>query len=211
MRVLAISGKKKSGKDTAANFLVREKGFVRLGFADILKDMASELYDVPRSWFDDSEYKEAPIVKYPVITKDDSAQLIHNWLDPEFKELNGTLYWTPRALAIMLGSVSRAVDSGYWVHRVINQIAFDPNNAEKNFVISDVRYKSELELLNAFFGKSLITMRLNRFEETSSKDPSECDLDSSVFDIVIRNSEKAGVSKEDLYSMVSQGLEQYGL
>lgn len=40
MIIVGITGKKRSGKDTAAAALVEQRGFVRVGFADALKKMA---------------------------------------------------------------------------------------------------------------------------------------------------------------------------
>lgn len=196
MRIVAVSGKKGSGKDTLGKFLIEREGFVRLSFADVLKDMVSEQYDIPREWLDDSDFKEAPLYKYPVQTRDAFGEMIHSFLDKEFKEVNGTKYWTPRALAILEGSVKRSVNVSYWVNTVINQIAF--GDITKDYVITDLRYKSEVEQLRSFFGKALVTVRLNRIEGTPSLDPSEVDLDNfGGFNITIKNKG----SKEDLYTM----------
>lgn len=40
MRIVGLLGPKRSGKSTAADVLVRERGFVSIGFADALKDLA---------------------------------------------------------------------------------------------------------------------------------------------------------------------------
>jgi hypothetical protein len=56
-----------------------------------------------------------------------------------------------------------------------------------NFVISDLRYRSEVEQLRQAFGKNLITVRINRFDSVNSTDPSERDLDNYKFDVTIDN------------------------
>jgi len=215
MKVLAISGYKRSGKDTAAAYLV-ENGYLRVSFADVLKDMVASEYDIPRSHCDDPEHKEAPILTLPVIPKDDFTFKVANMLFEELRTENGSraiepyidpsgaflgvmgrdvaqLYWTPRALCILKGSINRAVDSGYWVNRTIDNILNislenDTRHiAENLFVISDLRYRSEVEQLKQAFGKNLVTVRINRFEHASSTDPSERDLDNHKFDITIEN------------------------
>ncbi len=40
MRIIGLVGPKRAGKSTAADALVRERGFVSIGFADALKDLA---------------------------------------------------------------------------------------------------------------------------------------------------------------------------
>lgn len=211
MKILAISGFKRSGKDTVANYLVNN-GYTRAAFADVLKDMVSAEYNVPRSHCDDPEFKEKPILILPVIPKDDFTLMIARMMFREFRTESGhppmdynidpsgaflgvlgreakQLYWTPRALCILKGSSNRAVDSGFWVDRTINVIKkskIDPYNAEK-FVISDLRYRSEVEQLRQAFSKDLITVRVNRFDDCQSQDPSERDLDNHTFDVVIDN------------------------
>lgn len=96
------------------------------------------------------------------------------------------LYWTPRALCILEGSVKRTASSDYWVKKVIESIKFDfEPNPPKQFVISDLRYKSEIKQLRAAFGDSLTVVRINRFKSIDSTDPSERDLDGFDFDITV--------------------------
>lgn len=204
MIIIAISGWKRSGKDTVSEYLTKEFGFTRVSFADPLKDMVAEEYNIPRSYCDDPRYKEAPILKLPAVPKDEFTRKIQDMLKAEIK--NG--YWTPRALCILKGSINRAVDSSYWVKKTIDKIrsfrAYDsaandlwPTEAKdltNKFVISDLRYRSEVEQLKNVFGNGLITIRVNRFDNISTTDPSERDLDDFKFDYTIEN-------KEDLESL----------
>jgi len=188
MKVIALSGWKRSGKDTVAEYLVKDKGFVRLGFADVLKDMVSEQYNIPREWCDDPEFKEKPIKYMPVDSEDDFAEMIHSFMH---KELNSG-YWTPRTLCILEGSVKRAARSDYWTKKVIDKIfSIDSNkqldNTEALVVISDLRFQSEIKQLKQAFGEDLITLRINRFDEPSSNDPTERDLDKYEFDKIVEN------------------------
>lgn len=212
MKVIAISGWKRSGKDTAAAYLIN-KGYTRAAFADVLKDMVANEYDIPRNHCDDPEFKEAPILTMPVIPKDDFTLMISRMMFREFRTEGGhvpldyhvdpsgaflgvlgrearQLYWTPRALCILKGSVNRAIDSSYWVGRTIDDIKSKRANdftGNSKFVISDLRYRSEVEQLRQAFGKDLVIVRVNRFDECQSTDPSERDLDNYMFDVVIEN------------------------
>ncbi len=231
MKVIAISGWKRSGKDTAANYLI-DRGYKRIGFADPLKDMVAKEYDIPREHCDDPEFKEKPILHLPVSPKDAFTLGVAKLMFKEFRGANGQiamdyevdasgaflgvlnynkgimsdpstlgqLYWTPRALCILKGSINRAVRSDYWVQAAINKIEemSTPNKALEDtygpgygvtnyFVISDLRYQSEVTQLKEAFGKSLVTVRVNRFETSQSTDPSERDLDNAKFDVVLDN------------------------
>ena len=218
MKVIAISGWKRSGKDTAANLLI-SSGYERVAFADVLKDMVAKEYNIPREHCDDPNFKEAPILHLPVTPKDDFSLLIANFMYKEFRSAGGQiamepyvdpsgaflgvmgrdaaqLYWTPRALCILKGSVNRAVTSTFWTERAISQIKnhsqavytdLPYNRNLKGFVISDLRYQSEVDQLRAAFGKNLITVRVERFETSPSTDPSERNLDNAKFDVVLTN------------------------
>lgn len=224
MKVIAVSGWKGSGKDTVADYLVKEKGYSRYGFADILKDLVAEQYNIPRAWCDSQEHKEVGILKYILDPKDKFSENIARFMFKEFRlpardinpylsfdeylersdnfQLN--LCWTPRALCILEGSIKRSVTSQFWVEKVINSVKDEYfNKANSNsFVISDLRYKSEVEQLSNAFGSKLTTVRVNRFTSSPSNDPSERDLDNYKFDVIIDNKS----SLEDLYKVVDNKL-----
>jgi hypothetical protein len=71
-------------------------------------------------------------------------------------------------------------------------------------VISDLRYKSESQQLTTAFGDELTTIRINRFETSSSKDPSELDLVDCPHDFVVENKG----TREELFAKVEDVLVQ---
>lgn len=227
MKVIAISGYKRSGKDTSAEILVKDHNFIRVAFADILKDMVAKEYGIPREHCDDPKFKEAPIVHLPVTPKDEFSLMLCKFMVKEFRDINGhmaaepyvdpsgaflgvmgrhlaQLYWTPRALCILKGSTNRAVTSQFWTEQAINKINNNIHLSTQlptGFVISDLRYRSEVEQLRQAFGKDLITVRINRAESTSL-DPSERDLDEHKFDYVIDNYGTLEDLKNEIHKLV---------
>jgi len=198
-KIIALSGWKQSGKDSLADFICEEGGgmFKRYGFANVLKDMVATQYNIPRESCDLTELKEQPLKQYPANPQDAFSEMVCLYMAKELKPLtdlpDANLHWTPRALCILEGSVKRSVNSSYWVQRVIDQIKLDLYSAsDYNFVITDMRYKSEMEQLKNAFGSDLVTVRINRFDNSPSTDPSERDLDDGEFDYVIEN--RAGIS-----------------
>lgn len=210
MKIIALSGQKRSGKDTVAQMLIKA-GYQRMAFADFLKDMVALEYGIPREHCDSDAHKEAPILSLPVNPRDSFSLNLSKHLYKEFRDdrgrqpsdyylddagqFSGTcgrdlvqLYWTPRALCILKGSSNRTVTSDYWVQRLIKDVkcAQDSGNVQ-TFVISDLRFRSEVEQLKAAFGDSLVTVRINRFDTNPSADASENDLNDHKFDIVIEN------------------------
>lgn len=207
-KIIGISGWKRSGKDTAAEFLIAEHGYKKVSFADPLKVMVAEEYGIPLSWCYDQDKKEAPISSLPVTPKDKFTESIAGLLYNEFKTAKGEslkadsiatgdAFWTPRALCILKGSTNRSVDSQYWVKRAIDKIK---NSEHDKFVISDFRYRSEMEQFKeAFNGSSTFTnIRINRFASVDTTDPSERDLDNYEFDFVVENK----TTLENLYKTV---------
>lgn len=219
MKVVLVSGWKGSGKDTLAENLINNHNFKRVAFADPLKDMVAEEYDIPRSHLDDRKYKETAILKYPINPQDSFSRQLSEMMIGEFRDTHGVapvgftyidgqfygkveengetltvrVYHTPRSLAILKGSTNRFVTPSYWVERAVNDMKANPNGL---YVISDLRYKSEVGQVRNLIGpENTVTIRVNRFETTQSVDPSERDLDDYSFDHVISNRG----SIEDLY------------
>lgn len=229
MKVLCLSGWKQSGKDTLADRLVSKYRAKRVSFADPLKDMAALEYGVERSWFDDPAKKESPLLHMPVEPQDPFSRLLIEFMYKEFRTASGAqadhfhymgkdfygaipsgqpgpydlnkLYWTPRALAILKGSSNRATDSSFWVKRAITQIAGANQILGKDmFVISDLRYQSEMAQLKTAFGEDAVFIRINRFDESPSSDPSERNLDEVTFDFYIENKG----TKEQAYAQLDE-------
>lgn len=218
MKIIAISGWKKSGKDTAGEVLINEHGFKRVSFAGPLKAKVAADFNMTREEQDNQDLKEQPLLDYPVIPKDKFALNLVKFMYKEFRDAKGRipydlhidpsgavlgvmnyhsfisqseelgqLYWTRRAMQILEGSGKRTVDSNYWVKQAVREVDnFNKIGVDK-FVITDLRFKSEVESLRAAFGKELVTVRVNRFDRTESVDPSERDLDNYNFDITIEN------------------------
>jgi hypothetical protein len=193
MKVLAISGWKGSGKDTLANYLIEHHGFKRIAFADPLKDAVAKEFNIPRHWCDEPVMKELPLRQYPAQARDKFSSNICNFMHKEFPVYDDArAYWTPRALCILKGSTMRAVDPDYWVKQAVAQMKPDGL-----YVITDLRYRNEATTLRQCVGEALTTVRINRFADSPSSDPSERDLDAFEFDRYIDNTE--GTTLDQLY------------
>lgn len=178
-KLIAISGWKGAGKDTAGVHLMLEYGYRPISFAYELKNMVSQLYGVDRLWMDDRTKKDAPLSHMPAIPTDAFSRTIHDILRDEL----ASGYWTPRALCILEGSVKRSVHANYWVKKVIDTILADTNN----YVITDMRYANEADTLKLFI-PSTLTLRIERPGHIiTTQDASERDLDNYRFDKILTN------------------------
>lgn len=209
-QVISLSGWKGSGKDEIAKYLIERHGFTRLAFADVLKDMTAEAYQVPRSWFDDPELKEKPLLDYPVKTQPGGlSQTIIDSLWAEFRpsiitdvaslvdgiQWVGTslcyiecdqahrLYWTPRALCLLVGATARTVDIEYWTKRTLNAMV-----EGKRYVITDMRFPNEVEAVTTKARSLYVTPHFVRVHReaaaqaaAATTDPSEHALDQYPF------------------------------
>jgi hypothetical protein len=212
--IFALSGWAKSGKDTMAEVLMNEFGAQRISFAEPLKENVVEDFSaITKEDTINQALKERPIKSMPVDPRDAFSRVVCEFMVREFRTAAGErpknfmyvsyqgssdrmfygtldgqthekLYWTPRALMILEGSTKRSADPDYWVKQAVQKAG-----SNGLFVISDLRYKSELSGLKMTLndGDKLVTVRVNRFDTTESTDPSERDLDDATFDYVIEN------------------------
>jgi len=198
VKIVALSGWKRSGKDMVADYLVQNHGFQRISFADPLKESVAKKFGLSRASMDDQALKEMPLLDMPVSPQDAFTRNVCEFMRGEFRDQDGKrygdggpdsqMYWTRRALCILEGSTSRAADSDFWMKQAVAKM--DPTG---KYVIADLRYISEIGALVAAAPspESVVALRISRFASSTSSDPSERDLDSYPFQHVIENREDA--------------------
>ena len=116
-KVVFLSAKRRAGKDTLANYMQNRYGFIKVAFADQLKNEVAEKMSINRKEFDDDTLKE---------------------LKP-----NGSNY-TRRQLLQQYGGSKRREDETYFVRKAVEQINRHLANG-RNVVVSDARFPGELE------------------------------------------------------------------
>jgi hypothetical protein len=201
--LVTLSGYKGSGKDTVADILVKENGFVRVALADPLKDMASELFEVPRQNFDLRYWKERSISYYPVHSTDLDSDRIQSVVNREL----ALGYWTPRALVIALGSVMRAVDPNYWVRKILDDI----DNNER-VVVTDLRFKSELEFLQKCVNSTKLITQICRSDVYGdSLSASENDLNDFPFPHTIFNNSSLENLQNEVRKFIAAHIDNDGM
>ena len=198
--VILISGWKGSGKDEAGKAILSAFNAERRAFADPLKDLVASKYQIPREWLDDRDKKEEAILSLPASPRDAFADAVHKIINKELKEVNGVKYWTPRALAILEGSIARSVDPDFWVKTAIR------GEENKIYVITDLRYRNEIEFVKQNCNK-VLSIRIERFKTPNSEDASERDLDGyQGFDAIVQNDKDLNSLKEAVLFAVRNWL-----
>lgn len=123
MRILVLTGWSQSGKDTVADILVKKHSFVKYAIADPLKDYCSTLFGFPRELADTQEGKKT-LFRLGHQTKTIRQILIHTAKEDR----------------------ARFGDSIY-IQDIMKKIS---NKNDKNIVISDLRYFTELHVIQRY-------------------------------------------------------------
>ena len=145
-KIVGITGKKRHGKDTLGNYLVEHYGYIRVAFADAIKDMLRCSFGFSEEQLNGSEKENAdPFWK---VSPREVLQFVGTEL---FRD--------------QMSQLIPNVGSDFWVWIVRKKILdILEKNPEAKFVISDVRFPNELEFIQNI-GKELkgvTTIRVDR-------------------------------------------------
>ena len=134
--IIGVCGLIGCGKGTVGDILVENYGFTKLSFADKLKDGVATVFNWDRAMLEGDtvesrEWRE---------TQDDF------WT----KETGRTI--TPRLVLQEFGTdcMRHGFDDGIWVSLVKQELVKYPN---KNFVIPDVRFPNEANMIKSIHGE----------------------------------------------------------
>jgi hypothetical protein len=171
--ILGLSGYARSGKDTIAEYLVEKYGFVRMGFADPMREAIARL----DPWIDFAGLR-IPLSEALRITDWDGLKEESNEIRPLLQRM-GT-------------EVGREMfGEDIWVNYLISKA-----HQHDRVVVSDVRFENEARAIHRSFGS---VWRIDRpGVEAANDHVSEHDLDEFPFDIYITNAH----TKEHLYDAV---------
>jgi hypothetical protein len=126
---VGIIGRARVGKDTAGAWLVDNRGYRRIGFADALKEAALKVDPIVGRMFGANEWRLSEAVS------------VYGW--EEAKEIGDV-----RRILQELGASIRAIDSDFWLRTALAKVR-DANEAGVPVVITDVRYPNEAASLKA--------------------------------------------------------------
>lgn len=183
MKIIVLTGWSESGKDTAADILVKDYGFTKYAIADPLKDLCAELYSFPRELADTQEGKRTP------------------WN-------TGSKTKTIREILLDTARLERSrFGDDIYVNTIISTIK---NTTAENIVISDLRYFTELTPIKTFAETNAITFDIwNVVREGQDvspvNDPSEYMLERLEPNFILHNSGTSIVDLEEkIYEYMSR-------
>ena len=133
--LIGICGFQSSGKDTIAEYLIKEHDFIRLSFATILKDIIAIMFSWPRD-------------KLEGLTKDDREW--REQIDPLWSKALKMPLLSPRFIMQNFATdlFRNHFHPDIWVKIIENQL-----DKYKNIVISDCRFQNEINMIIRYGGK----------------------------------------------------------
>ncbi len=155
--IIFLSGYLKSGKDTVGNYLCTSHGFIRVAFADLLKDEVSITYDVTRETLDTISGKTPEIRQL----------LIQHGAKRRAENIN---YWIEKIWTTLLENLNLG-----------KNIVLTDWRFENEFKVIKMLTSTCQKKVNTY------TWRINRWDIPPLLDTSECGLDLFTFDEYINN------------------------
>lgn len=170
--IVLVTGLKRSGKDTLAEYLVKEKGFQRYAFADPIREVCKIIFDWTDEDFADTAKKEI-IDPYFGISPRQAMQ----WIGTEaFQYLIGEKF------PLFKETVGRAI----WVRKFLKWR--ERYSYFKNVVVSDWRFPHEQMELIENTSESIKFVRVeNKRIEANDTHESESHIPYLSVDVEIRN------------------------
>jgi len=201
--IIGISGKKRSGKDTAAEYLCFAYNFKRYGFADPMKKIVKEIFLLSddQLWGDlkealDARYnttarKLLQIVGTELFQYDIYKHIPELSVEPRKLWVNRFVLWY------------RYQQGGIPIHSINslnNEIMY--NDTPLDVVISDVRFLHEVEEIRKLGGK---IVRINRNSvDLNDGHASETEMDEIEPDYIINNNGSIKDLEHELNKLIEE-------
>jgi hypothetical protein len=190
--IIGLCGSQGSGKDTVANILISEYGFVKLTFASTLKDVVAILFSWPRELLEG-------------LTEE--SRLWRETVDDFWSAKLSIPSFTPRKALQMIGTDLFRIhfNNDIWISIVENKIStILKNNPNTNIVISDCRFTNEFCLIKQFPDSHIITiLREKNNSINKSAHLSETEWVNYNFDAILQNDNSIDDLKSKLKSLLS--------
>lgn len=183
-RLIGITGRKFNGKDTLGNYYVEQHGYIRLAFADALKNVCANIFNFSEEQLYGNKKEE--IDEFWNV----SPRTIFQYVGTEL-------------LRDQLDKVIPNVGKDIWI-KVIEKKIFDilKINPNVKFVITDVRFSNECNFIKTMGGVMIRVTRdcVNKLNNLNNYHSSEMEIDNLIVDIDLKNDG----SIEDLLNLANE-------
>jgi hypothetical protein len=194
--IIAICGFQGSGKDTIADILIKNNGFIKLSFAGAVKDIASIVFGWDREMLEGSTPE---------------SRKMREIVDPWWAEKLQIPNLSPRYVLQYFGTdlFRNNFHQDIWLRIVERKL-----NSHSNVVITDCRFPNEIQLVKSY-GAKLINVRRGQLPEwfndyaNGIDRPEALQLHSSEtswirekFDNIITNDQSIEILEEEIKKLI---------
>lgn len=139
--IVGLTGKKGAGKDMIGSYLIEQHGFVRVSFADALKESVAALFDIP--------------VEQLETWKNDPHAIVSIGIAVEEGWMVGGRTMTVRQFLQRYGTEAHreVFGDGFWLDVARQRIAELHAQGHQRLVFTDVRFDNEAELIRTLGGQ----------------------------------------------------------
>jgi hypothetical protein len=166
--IIGVNGRARSGKNTIADVMVKKFGFTQISFADPLKNICSDAFEIPLNYFHDDNLKDSPFPVPVVVTEQHLERLVTNLIsagctftNDQINELNtkglGYSFISPRNLLQIVGTdlVRGTLGDTTWIDIFKRTIA----KSDGNFIVPDARFINERRIVKELGGYNFLIIR----------------------------------------------------
>lgn len=205
--IVSFSGVKFSGKDTAAEGLIRSYKFRRVGLADRLKDICSNVFEISRKDMDDPAKKEVTFKDPIYITTDHVLHLLDILRNDKFlfdfevtckeicKNFIGKFLTSIRDMLQTVGTdICRTyIKDDIWLDYIKTTVS----NSTSDIVVTDARFKNERDYLKEL-GAVLILVKRPGMQSNSTHISENQLGNENDYDVIINNCDTIQALQSDV-------------
>lgn len=230
LKIIGLMGVAGVGKDTVGGILMEAGHGASVAFADRLKQVVEELFDLSEDDLYTREGKEKPTrficLRCPTCHSHECKTVTLDRVEHGLCNLCGSVgdvqvfrsYWTPRSILQFLGTDAfRRIDPEVWTRNTLGRAEilldetegrFAPSLAVPFVIVTDVRFKSEAEAIWARGGEVWKIVRASAAPLAGAQHVSEAEVDQvpeGRFQAVISN----GGTLDDLRGKVLSEMDRF--
>lgn len=192
MTIIALSGKKRTGKNTFADVLSNRYGFTQVAIADPLRNLCARVFHIDPKMFTDDDKKDATWgrVYLDFHDIDNIRKIIENEWGYEvteearnaMEEFQGEEFDTPREMLRFIGTflVRTCVSDNIWIELAADKI----KELGGKIVITDCRFENE----RAYFEQLGAILCLIKRNDNGNSEEHEFNLGQDAeYDVIFTN------------------------
>lgn len=168
--IIGVVGVKTSGKSTVSQMIkefLPKNQVIEVALADKLKNVCAEVFNIPRSTFDDQRYKEIPFSAFNIDkrlkidfirTICDKFDKFHEFHKHDFSNIVGMKLESARHIAQIVGTQILRALGDEDIH--CKHLKLSSNIT----IVSDIRFENEFNYFNNLKGYRFIPIYVKRYE-----------------------------------------------